>query len=65
MKFGDNLLLCEGLRHTTQYTRRKKDQYTIDRPDLDYGLYLIYKDLPGEDAEYSGWVLSAYNLLIK
>ena len=58
-KFKDDL--CEGLTYTIRHKRLFCDP-SIERPDLDYGLFLIHKDLLNEEVEDFQGPLAKYNL---
>jgi PIF1-like helicase/Helicase len=58
-KFKDNL--CEGLMYTIRQRGISHDP-ALERPDLDYGLYLIYKDLLDEDVNHELGPLGKYSL---
>jgi hypothetical protein len=48
-KFGD--VLCEELTYKIRQKRLYCDP-SITRPDLDYGLFLIHKDLLNEEVDH-------------
>jgi len=58
-KFGD--VLREELTYKICQKRLFCDP-SIDRPDLDYDLFLIYKDLLNEEVDYEQGPLAKYNL---
>ena len=58
-KFGDDF--CDGLTYTISQKRLFCDP-SINRPDLDYGLFLIHKDLLNEEVDHEQGPLAKYNL---
>jgi hypothetical protein len=58
-KFGDDF--CDGLTYTISQKRLFCDP-SINRPDLDYGLFLIHKDLLNEEVEHEQGPLAKYDL---
>ena len=58
-KFRD--AFCEGLTYTITQQRLTCDP-TIDRPDVDYGLFLIHKELLTEEVDHVLGPLAKYHL---
>jgi hypothetical protein len=58
-KFRDDF--CEGLTYTITQKRLICDP-TIDRPDVDYGLFLIHKELLKEEVDHVLGPLAKYHL---
>jgi len=58
-KFRDDF--CEGLTYTIAQNRLICDP-TIDRPDVDYGLFLIHKELLKEEVDHVLGPLAKYHL---